>query len=138
MNRKRVLSSLASATLIGGSFLYSSPAHALGGEQLGCQVQPNGPSTYATRCKSHPGPTSYEVDFQIQNETAPSAYAWTIPSSYQSGVVYGCSSTSNACAIDVPNEDASITVSVTLSQGGSSETLTSTATILQSCGDVYC
>jgi hypothetical protein len=124
----------AAATILGISLLPATEASALGGEWLGCRVAPGTVFTFNQNCSnSANGATSYGVAFQVQNETAPSTYSWSVPADYQSRISGGCTSTSSVCNINVPNKTADITVSVTLTQGGSSVTLTSSATIMKTC-----
>jgi hypothetical protein len=140
MRRKRPALLALLATTLGLSLISAGSASALGGESLGCQVNPGSNGTYSQLCRNSPSGTlgGYEAEFRVQNETAPSTYSWSVPSSYQSSIVHGCTSASSSCALSLGNYDQSVTVSVTLTQGGASATLTSRAAILQTCGSSYC
>jgi hypothetical protein len=143
MTRKLLALLAALAATLGLTVMGGGNASALGGEWLGCQVGPGSNGTYSQLCRNN-GPTlgGYEAEFKVQNETAPSTYSWSVPASYQSSIVYGCTSTSSSCAVSLSNSDQDLWVSVTLTQGGASSTLTSRARILQTCrsseGWEYC
>ena len=133
MRRFRAASA-AAATILGMGLLPAGEASALGGEWLGCRVAPGTVFTFSQFCSNTANSaSSYGVAFQVQSETAPSTYSWSVPAEFVSRISEGCTSTSNWCKVTVPNKDADITVSVTLTQGGSSVTLTSTATIMKTC-----
>jgi len=132
--RKIRAASAAAAAILGISLVPATEASALGGEWLGCRVAPGTVFTFNQHCSnSANSATSFGVAFQVQNETAPSTYSWSVPAEFVSRISEGCTSTYNWCKVTVPNKDAVITVSVTLTQGGSSVTLTSTAEIMKTC-----
>lgn len=121
------------------SVLGAGNASALGGETLGCRIAPGTILTFQQHCHTSKAANSFTVAFQVQNETAPSTYSWTVPAAYAANVSSGCTSTSNACVFTIPNEDANIFVSVTLTQNGVSEQLpTASASLSRYCGSVYC
>jgi hypothetical protein len=140
MTRKILALLAVLATTVGLTVMGGGNASALGGEWLGCLVEPNSNGTYSQLCRNNTGGTlgGYEAEFRVQNETAPSTYTWSVPASYQSSIVYGCTSTSSFCAVSLSNYDQDLWVSVTLTQGGASSTLSSRARILQTCGSSYC
>jgi hypothetical protein len=120
---------------LGLTMINTGNASALGGEWLGCQVGPGSDGTYSQRCRNS-GPTIngwYQVDLAVQNETAPSTYSWSLPVGYQSSVLSGCTSTSSSCSLLVPSSDQRFDVSVTLTQGGASSTLTASVSIMEYC-----
>lgn len=136
----RTLTSLLTALITAGGLAVAiaPDASALGGESLVCRVGPSRTAAFNPSCSNNMPATSYGVTFWVQNETAPSTYAWSITSDLRWTVSSGCTSTSNNCTITVPNADNDITASVTLTQNGASETLTSYAFVGQYCGTIYC
>ncbi|HST48100.1 hypothetical protein [Jatrophihabitans sp.] len=136
----RILTSLLTAliTASGLAVATAGSASALGGETLACRVTPGQVITYKQNCTNSMGASSYQISFRIQNETAPSTYAWSISSDLLTTVVNGCTSTYNYCTLSVPNADNNVWASVTLTQNGATETLTSHAFIGQYCGTISC
>jgi hypothetical protein len=136
----RIFMSLLTAliTASGLAVATAGNASALGGETLVCQVTPSSTAAFSPSCGNSMGATSYHVTFRVQNETAPSTYAWSISADLRWTVTDGCTSTSNFCTISVPNGDNDMTASVTLTQNGVTETLTSYASVSQYCGIAYC
>lgn len=63
-------------------------------------------------------------------------FSWHLPAGYTP--VSGFCGNFSQCAINVPNDDQEIPVTVTLTQGGASETLSSEAIINEFCGNVLC
>ena len=57
---------------------------------------------------------------------------------YVSKISDGCQSTTNYCQLTVGRGGKIIDVSVTLSQGGATETLTASADIEPMCGTQWC
>jgi hypothetical protein len=129
---------VALATTWGGSLVSAGSASALGGEWLGCRVLPASTNTFSDGCSNSRPATSYEVTFAVQNGTASSTYSWSRPSNYP--VTSGCSSTQNWCSLSVPGRtfDQTLTVTVTLTQGTASETLTTQAWIGAYCNGQPC
>lgn len=137
----RIFISLLTAliTASGLAVVTAGNASALGGETLTCRVTPGRTLGFYPKCSNSMGASSYQVTFWVQNETAPSTYAWSISADLSPWTVTsGCTSTSSICVISVPNADNYITGSVTLTQDGATETLTSRAFIGQYCGTVSC
>jgi hypothetical protein len=135
--RKLLVLLVALAATLGVSVSTSGSASALGGEWLGCRMTPSTVGTFSADCGNNVPASSYRVTFGVQNETAPSTYSWSIPAAYESRIYSGCSSTTNSCVLTTYRAE-DITVSVTLTQGGSSATLTSTASIEAFCGQQLC
>lgn len=133
---RKLLSLLAVAdSVVFLGLVAASPASALGGESLGCTVNPGGSSTYANRCSSYGPAGNYQVQFQVLNGTGTYSYAWTVPAT-NAGITGGCTSTSSYCTLTTAapaNGGESSRVSVQLTQGGSSETLTATAVLQTEC-----
>ena len=135
---RRLLSLLiATLTALGLSLAIPPSASALtGSEWLGCQVSP-GRWTYSSICHSDYGPANYgnyEVNLLVQAESAPSTYSWAIPSPYQSYISSGCTSTTNHCQLQVPQvvgDETRFYVSVTLTQGSATATLTASVALTQ-------
>jgi len=138
MMRRISVLPIALATVVAGSLINAGSGWALGAEGLGCRVLPGSTNTFSPNCSNNQPASSYEVDFAVQGETAPSTYNWSRPTRY--AVVSGCSSSTNWCYLSVPGGsiDRSVTVSVTLTQGAASETLTSHATITAYCNGQPC
>jgi hypothetical protein len=136
----RIFMSLLTAliTASGLAVATADNASALGGETLVCRVSPSRTAPFNPSCSNNMPASSYQVAFWVQNETAPSTYAWSISADLRWSVVDGCTSTSNSCTISVPNANNDITASVTLTQNGATETLTSYAFVGQYCGTIYC
>lgn len=136
---RRILALLiATVTALTLSLAIPQSASALGGEWLGCRIAPGTEFNFYDSCHNTGGPDGngqYGVAFMVQAESAPSTYSWTIPSIYQSNVYSGCTSTTNWCTLLIPKKSTYFSVSVTLTQGSSTATLTSWAEI-SSCW--YC
>lgn len=121
--------------------LSNGTASAIGGEVLGCRVAPASGSQPITHpfCTDRMPPNPYfNVGFQVLNEVGSYSYAWTVPAAYTSAITSGCTATTSYCAITARNSDQSIPVSVIVTQGGASETLSATAQISQYCGKELC
>ncbi|MDQ2836554.1 MAG: hypothetical protein M3Y42_18775 [Actinomycetota bacterium] len=136
---RKILTLLAAlVSACGLAVVTSGNASALGGETLGCRVIAGTP--YYQDCYN-PGPsdTYYVVNFLVQNETGASTYTWYISGAPSgSSIADGCTSTANQCAVSVPRTGGDVYVSVVLTQGASSETLSSHADIEDYCGPVLC
>lgn len=137
--RRMIAVLTAVGTLAAAGLSATGTASALGGETFGCRVSPN-PTVppYTETCRNRQYASMYVAGFVVENVSAPSTYSWSIPSAYQGAVYAGCTSDRPDCGISMPNEDAQLTVSVTIIQNGASRTMTSTATILQYCGQYPC
>lgn len=132
--RKAFSLSLVAASVLGMGVLSTGTASALGGETLGCRFGTY--PTYKPACVNGTQPY-FTADFLVQNETAPSTYAWSISADYSYTLAGGCTSTTNYC--DVQSAGGNIvTVFVTLTQDGASETLTASADFEQWCGKTLC
>ena len=129
---------IATVTALSVSLAGAQSASALGGEWLGCRIAPGTEFNFYPDCYNTGGPNSsgnYGVAFQVQAESAASTYTWSFPAAYQSNVYSGCTSTSNWCTLQIAVRNAEFSVSVTLTQGSATETLTAWAHI-SSCP--YC
>jgi hypothetical protein len=136
MKRKMLILLTAFGAALGVSLFNTGSATALGGEWLGCRIAPGSEFNFYQSCYNDQAAASYTAAFRVQNESASSTYTWSIPSTY--AVYGGCASNQNWCTLSVSRGskiDQEITVSVTLTQGGSSATLTSTAFIRKYCYD---
>jgi hypothetical protein len=115
----------------------SGQAAALGGETLGCRIVPVlGDPPFTPNCTNHMPATTYGVGFVISGLTGTYTFTWHLPAGYTP--VSGFCGNSNQCAINVRNSDQTILVTVTLTQNGASETLSSRAIINQFCGNQLC
>lgn len=124
---------LALALVVGTS----GPAAALGGETLGCRIAPVlGDPPFTPNCTNHMPAQTYGVGFLVSGLVGTYTFSWQLPAGYTP--VSGFCGDSDQCAINVRNTDQTIPVSVTLTQGGASETLSSLAIINQFCGSVLC
>jgi hypothetical protein len=136
---RRLLALLAAfATVAAMVVSGAGSASALGSESFGCRVS-TGPAAYAKTCTNTQAASTYSVSFLVQNVSGTVSYAWHVPTGiYQMHIYAGCSTSSYQCVVTVPNADAEIDMSVTLTQGTASETLYSTAYILRYCGSNTC
>jgi hypothetical protein len=132
---RKLLSLLAVAvSVVFLGVLSASPAGALGGESLGCRVSPGGTSDYANPCSGYGPAGSYLGEFQVLNGTGTYSYAWTVLAGQ--AIVGGCTSTTSYCQVTTTVQNggaARIKVSVQLTQGGASETLTALAWVTGEC-----
>ncbi|HET6209327.1 MAG TPA: hypothetical protein VFD94_03035 [Jatrophihabitans sp.] len=131
---RKILSLLAVAvSLLVLGLVSAGPAAALGGESLGCVVNPNPhPLTFSNPCGDPAPPNQsnqFQVTFRVLNGSGSYSYAWSVPSPWSGQIISGCTSSSIDCTFTASNTYQNITVSVTLTQGGSSETLSATAEI---------
>jgi|GEM_PF-1770231 len=137
---RRIATLLAAlATLAAAGLFTPGPASALGGETFGCRISPN-PTVppYTSFCRNRQAASTYVAGFLVENVTAPSTYAWSIPAAYQGAIYSGCTSDRADCGIALPNKDAYFAVSVTITQNGASETLSANASISRYCGSTPC
>ena len=123
--------------------LPAGQASALGNENLSCLVLPyyNTPVTYTNPCNTTGPPQSgsnyFNVLFKLSNLSGSYTYSW-VRTGTAASVVSGCTSTDSGCALRAFNRDGEITMTVTLTQNGSSVTLGATAYLIQWCGDWAC
>ena len=115
---------------------------ALGAEALGCYVNVGLPGVYKTpRCFASRAMASYDVPFQVLNESGTYTFAWTTSGG---SVVSGCTSTSDFCILHVQalSFDQIVSASVSLMQGGQQRTISAQARISAVCagprGLVFC
>jgi hypothetical protein len=131
---RRLLSLLTVAiSVVFLGLLSASPASALGGESLACAWSGQG---YANPCSGYGPAGSYSVKFQVLNTSGTYSYAWTVPAAYAGAITGGCTSTSSYCQLTATVQNGGalrIKVSVQLTQGGSSETLTAIAGFQAEC-----
>lgn len=135
---RKILSLLAVAVsliVLGG--VSANPAAALGGESLGCVVNPNPhPLTFWNPCGDSAPPgaqNQFQVTFRVLNGSGTYSYAWSVPSPWSGQIISGCTSSSIDCTFTADNHYDNITVSVTITQSGSSATLSATAEIEPWC-----
>lgn len=138
--RKALLSLAAAVIAFGAPVLSLSAASAASGPTLGCNVQPSGGDNFTRTCGTNQPANPYDVTYLVQGGTG--TFSWTVPSSAPGPVkvIDGCTSTSDLCVIQVSavETDERPTVSVVVTQGGSSVTLSATAIINAVCGKVFC
>jgi hypothetical protein len=137
---RRLLSLLAvMATALGFTVLSSGPAAALGGETLGCRIAPAvGVPPFTPFCHNTDYVTgTYSVGFQLAGLSGSYTVAWTVPAGY-TPVSGTCVNTSGCDFLVSSSQDHTLQVSVTLAQGGASETLASHAQINAVCGHMLC
>jgi hypothetical protein len=115
----------------------SGPAAALGTETLGCRIAPVlGDPPFTPNCTNHLAAQTYGVGFVVSGLSGTYTFSWQLPAGYTP--VSGFCGYTDQCAINVGNADQNIPVSVTLTQNGASETLTSRAVINRFCGSQLC
>jgi hypothetical protein len=135
--RKLAATAMVGAMAVATAMMPATNASALGGETLGCRVAPGHTFTFSSFCTNDsPSNSGYTIGYLVQNTSGTYRYAWSIPG--PSSVYDGCTSTSNSCTISVTRASREYDMSVTLSQGGSSETLTASADIEPWCGNMLC
>jgi hypothetical protein len=137
MLRKLLILLVSVLTTVGMTIFSAGSASALGGETMGCLIT-GGPAYYYNPCVGGTSSGSVTIDYLVMDETAPSTYSWAVPSVYLSKITDGCTSTTNYCQLTVGRGGKEITVSVTLSQGGATATLSATASIEPMCGNQWC
>jgi hypothetical protein len=135
MLRKLLVVLVSLLTTVGLMVPTATSASALGGEWLACQVFP-GQGYYSDGCWG--GSSTGPLIVVVMNETAPSTYSWAVPSVYVSKISDGCLSTTNYCQLTVGRGGKQIDMSVTLTQNGATETLTTSASIEPMCGTQWC
>ena len=115
-------------------------ASALGGEQLLCRIVPVlGNPPFTAVCSNRlPQRGTYSAGFHIFNTSgAYSSIVWTLPAGYPPA--FGCENGSIDCSINMPSfADQDAVMRVTLTQGGSSITLSARAHINAVCGTMLC
>ena len=137
---RRAIARLAVGVLAAtaGMIVSGSPARAFGGETFGCRVSPGAVLTWNNPCYNNRPASTYNAGFNVNNL---SGSGYTFSWSYSGPVLYvmaGCTSTSSGCGLAVANSDAIISVTVTVSQGGQSTTMSANAVIRQFCGNELC
>lgn len=114
-------------------------ASALGGEQLGCRFLPSSSGAYTNgTCRNQVKSAVYDIEYQVADTTGTGiGTSWSVPAGYP--VLGGCTANSLGCEISAHSTtDQNITVSVVVTQGGASETLSATAIVLAVCGSIFC
>jgi hypothetical protein len=135
----RKLWSLCAIALMAAAFVVgtSGPAAALGGETLGCRIVPVlGNPPFTPNCTNHMPARTYGVGFVVSGLNGAYTFTWHLPAGYTP--VSGFCGNFDQCAINTGNFDQIITVTVTLTQNGVSETLSSRAIINEFCGNQLC
>jgi hypothetical protein len=138
MTRKLLVLLAALATILGLTVPTATSASALGGEWLGCYTYPGDGYYHSDGCITGSSDSQIVLDFVVMDETAPSTYSWAVPSTWVPNISDGCTSSTNYCQLIVGRGGKIVTVSVTLSQGGATETLSSTVDIEPMCGGAWC
>jgi hypothetical protein len=138
MNRKLLGLLMGLLTFCSFTFFAAGDASALGGEWLGCRIAPGSEFNFYPACSNSQAAYQYTVAFMVQNESQSSTYNWSIPAGYGTAIYSGCGSADNWCTLTVGRTTQDINMQVTLTQGGASETLNSTASIEPFCGTQYC
>jgi hypothetical protein len=126
---RRFISLLSVAIAAAGlTILTISPARAFGSESLGCIISPSQATTVGSFCQTHIPSGSYDITYQLSNLSGTYSFAWSVPPGYP--VISGCTSTAIDCVVSAfGGSEQTIQVSVVVTQGSSSETLSATAFI---------
>lgn len=135
----RKLWSLCAIALLAVAFVVgtSGPAAALGTETLGCRIAPvAGDPPFTPNCTNHMPATTYGVGFVVSGLSGTYTFTWHLPAGYTP--VSGFCGNFSQCAINAGNSDQNILVTVTVTQNGASETLSSRAIINRFCGNQLC
>jgi hypothetical protein len=129
----KIMSALTIAAVAGMLTVFTAaPASALtGNERLGCYVTPSStqPRPVADECANNMTATSYQVKFQVLNESGTYSYSWSLASVYTSHISSGCTSTTDYCILTNLAPAQQVKASVTIRQNGQSATLTATADV---------
>ena len=138
---RRTLAHLAVGVLgaTAGIAATASPAHAFGGEILGCRVSPGPATAFTNPCVNKVGAATYNAGFWLQNLSGSGyTFSWSWTGGPVLHIVAGCTSTSDGCGLAVANSDTRVRATVTYSQGGQTASQTATAIIRRFCGSVLC
>jgi len=134
---RRILSLLAAAgAALALCLVPVGPASAFGGELLACSIGPGAFSDGA--CSPHVISNPDSISFDVVNESGSGySFSWTLSGHYT--ISQGCTSTTYYCWVTSPAaSDHDVVASVTVTQNGSSETLSATARVFAVCGRVWC
>ncbi|MEO6703651.1 MAG: hypothetical protein ABI140_09665 [Jatrophihabitantaceae bacterium] len=139
---RTILTALAVAgTLATSALAAAAPAAALGGESFGCYVSPSHrPPAPNYFCANNNMPySSYSATYVLSGLSGSYGYAWAIPAGLTSKISMGCTSTDSYCTLgNLTPIVGEFYVSVTISQGGQSSTLTADTYIAPWCGNDWC
>jgi hypothetical protein len=109
-------------------------ASAFGGETLNCRVAPSRDGLITPgSCSAEIPAGGYSIGYGVFGGSGTYTYSWTLPP-FQTAAG-GCGSTDASCAINVRaiTADKSYTVSVQITQGSSTATLSATAEVPATC-----
>jgi len=138
MLRKLLVTLAVLATTLGLMVPTATSASAFGNEWLGCAVT-GGVWYYTSPCTGGVSSGSVMLDFQVMDETAPSTYSWAVPADLVSRIFDGCTSGSSRCEILVGRGSRYVEMSVTLTQSGTTKTLSTSASVEPyGCGGQWC
>ena len=107
------------------------------GPTLTCNVSP-GNGKFTGFCENSVASHSYTIEWLVQGVTGGASYAWT----HSGNALFGCTSTSDDCAISVGGAGRTFTATVVVTQGSTHTTLTLPVEIEPVCssptGPVFC
>lgn len=137
---KRLVAFLAVCGIALGLSVGLAGTASAAGPELACRISPapttaqfTSPACTQTRIAS-----SYAIGYEVLDQTGSATYAWTVPAGHT--INGGCTSTSNGCNVQATGlkRDQMITVSVTVIQGATRQTVSATAILSAQCGTVFC
>ncbi|HEV2886695.1 MAG TPA: hypothetical protein VGX49_07290 [Jatrophihabitans sp.] len=137
MVRKLLVLLATLAATLGLMVPTATTSSALGGEWLACGMT-GGPNYYASPCVGGSSSGPVVINFAVLYETGSSTYSWAVPAVYVPNINEGCTSNSNYCQLIVGRGSKQILMSVTLTQGQATETLSTNAYVEPYCGDTWC
>lgn len=107
------------------------------GPTLTCNVSP-GNGLFQSFCENAVASHTYTIEWLVQGVTGSASYTWTHPNS----ALFGCTSTSDDCAISVGGTGRTWKATVVVTQGSTHTTLSLSADIEPVCagpsGPVFC
>ncbi len=107
------------------------------GPALTCNISP-GNGQFQSFCENSVASHTYTIEWLVQDVTGSASYTWTHPGT----ALFGCTSTSDDCAISVSGAGRTFTATVVVTQGSTHTTLSLSADIEPVCsgptGPVFC
>lgn len=138
MMRKLLVLLAALATTLGLMVPTATNASAFGNEWLGCAVS-GGVWYYTAPCNGGQNYGPVYVEFQIMDMTGSYTTSWAVPAEYVTRISSGCTSGSTLCQLQFGNSASrEVLMSVTITQNGVSETLSTGASVEPMCGNQWC
>ena len=138
---RKLLSMVAVLVAALGLVLVSQgSASALGGESVVCRFAPAPVSTpFENPCSPVQPASSYHLGFEVAGGSGTYTYSWSVAADAGVSIDLGSCGTADGCAMTVRGARShDITVTLVLSQNGSSETLTAEAVSDPVCGNNFC